>query len=271
MYRSESVDLDVFATRPVAIRRAGFDDVWDTKRAFWGLYGTWRLPVGVNVDLYYFGDDNDRASFLPGIGQERRHTTGTHVTGKIGAFDYNLEAAYQFGRFDRYDISAFGLSTDVGWTLASLPFSPRIGVKANLESGDGNPFDRRLGTFNPLFPNHAYFSEAAVGAPMNDIDIQPNVVFHLTDRLTYSIGYDTFWRHKTTDAVYTAALTPIPGTAAVPGRYVGNLVTNHLRWQFDRHWEFNLDYTRFTPSKAMRAGVNAKDVDFAMASVAYKF
>lgn len=270
MYRSTGFDLDGFLTRPVTIKSGVFDDKWNEDRAFWGIYGVKRISPSTGIDVYYFGNDYSSSAYSVGVAAENRHTVGTRLWGRNGSFDYNTEAVYQFGSFGPLTISAWALAVDAGWTVAALPFSPRFGIKANIESGDRDPNDGTLGTLNPLFPNHAYFSEAAVGAPMNDIDVQPNILLHLADGLTLSLAYDVFWRYSTNDTVYTAALTPIAGIAGESDRYVGNLVTAHLKWQLDRHVELNFDYTHFNSSNVLKAaGVN--DIDFFMASAAYKF
>ncbi|WP_178133398.1 alginate export family protein [Vineibacter terrae] len=270
LYRAGGMDIDAFVTRPVQLLPGTFDDRPDKKQGFWGAYAVARLPAGMNLDVYYFGLDRANAVFAAGIADERRHTLGTRLWGASGAFDYNVEAAFQFGSFGSQTIRAWGVSADLGVTFATLPFKPRLGLKANAESGDGNPQDRRLGTLNPLFPNHAYFSEAAVGAPMNDIDFQPNLTLQLAQRLSFYVGWDFFWRQSTRDAVYNAALLPIPGTAQNNSRYIGDLITTHLRWRVDRHLEVNLDYTHFFAGGALRKAGRG-DIDFAMMSVAYRF
>lgn len=270
MYRSAGFDLDGFLVQPVLISPFAFDDKRDKGTTFWGLYGVARYAPAQGLDVYYLGIDADRAAYAAGRGSELRHTIGTRIWGAESGFDYNIETLYQFGEFRDLTISAWGASMDTGWTLASLPLSPRLGLKANIESGDRNRNDGKLGTFNPLFPNHAYFSEAAVGAPMNDIDIQPNITFRLAEGVTLRTAYDVFWRHSIEDAVYTATLQPMPGIAGRGGRYVGNLVTTHLQWQVDRHVELNFDYTHFTPSGTLR-DAHVDVVDFGMASAAYKF
>lgn len=270
MYRSTNFDLDGFLVQPVSIQPGAFDDERNRDMTFWGSYGVLRLGPSRGVDLYYLGIDYDQTTYVVGTAPETRHSLGSRVWGKHYDLDYNVEAIYQFGEFGNLDINAWGVSMDVGWTLASLPFTPRLGVKANIESGDKNQNDGTLGTLNPLFPNHAYFSEAAVGAPMNDIDFQPNITFHLADSITLTAGYDFFWRQSKQDTVYTSALLPIAGIAGQDDRYVGSLVTTHLKWRVDRHVELNFDYTHFVPSDALRAA-NMNSIDFAMASVAYKF
>lgn len=59
------------------------------------------------------------------------------------------------------------LASQTGFTFASLPWQPRIALSTNIASGDTDPDDADLGTFNPLYPRGNYFSEDAVLGPRN--------------------------------------------------------------------------------------------------------
>lgn len=268
--KTPKVDVSLFATRPVTIRPGTFDDPTDDDQAFWGLYTTSKIGSGNTLDLYYMGLEKERSVYANGVGKEHRHTLGGRFSGRVGAIDYNSEAAWQFGRIGGQDIKAFTLSFDGGYTMVKLPWQPRLGIKANVESGDSDPTDGKLETFNPLFPNHAYFSEAGFGAPMNSYDIQPNLTLQPAPKLTLVIGTDFFWRYSQNDAVYTSILLPLPNTAAVNGRYIGTMLTSHLRWRPTRHWEFNLDYSSFDAGEVIR-NAGGRDASFFMASAAYRF
>jgi len=59
---------------------------------------------------------------------------------------------YQWGSFGRGEIRGWMVASDTGYTFPSLPLKPRLGVKANIASGDEEPADQDLQTFNHLFP-----------------------------------------------------------------------------------------------------------------------
>jgi hypothetical protein len=272
LYRSEDIDVDTFLVRTVELNEGIFDDQSDRNETFWGVYSVVPLAdaTGPHLDIYYLGLNRNPSFYAAGTDDEHRHTVGSRLWGIYEDFDYNVELMYQFGEFGRSDIRAWGASLDIGLTFPDLPFQPRIGLKADAESGDDNLKDNHLKTFNPLFPNNAYFSEAALGAPMNDIDVHPNVTLKLSDGLVLNLGWDVFWREQTEDAVYNANERPLPGTEGGGDSYVGNLVTIHAQWRPDRHLEFNADYTHFDAGDAIK-NAGGKDVDFFMVSAAYRF
>ena len=273
IYRSDAINLDGFLVQTVDLERGIFDDEPDHDETLWGFYGV--LPLtsqgsGPHLDLYYLGTERKPAIYAAGTENEQRHTVGGRLWGIEGNVDYNVEAIYQFGEFGDADISAWGVSSDIGVAFPDLPLSPRIGLKTDAESGDDDLDDGHLKTFNPLFPNNAYFSEAALGAPMNDLDVHPNITLYLADSLSLQLGVDFLWREETEDAVYTAGLTPVPGTAGGSDAYVGNLITAHMQWRPDRHLEFIADYTHFNAGETIEQA-GGEDVDFFMLSGAYRF
>jgi len=66
---------------------------------------------------------------------------------------------YQFGSFGSGDISAWAAASHTGYTFSTLLFAPRLALKADVASGDGNLQNKKPGTFNALFPRGSYFSE----------------------------------------------------------------------------------------------------------------
>ncbi|MDL2402558.1 alginate export family protein [Rhizobium mayense] len=265
-----NVTYDAFLTRPVKLAKGVFDDESLNSQAFWGLYTTVNVTPHLGIDLYYLGLENDSARFGTVSGDEQRQTLGTRFFGSSKGLDWNFEAAGQFGRFAGRDISAWTVASDTGYTLSNVLWTPRLGLKANIASGDHDPNDHTLGTFNPLFPKLGYFSEASLIFPSNFFDLQPNVTLSVTDKISVTAGWDFLWRETTNDAIYIGSGSPVPGTAGRGGRYTGSQASLNLDWRVNRHIEATASYVHFFVSDAMRQA-NASDVDFVMGSVAYKF
>jgi len=246
--------VDAFLVRPVLPQTGLFDDRSDNNQAFWGVYGTHGVPgvPGLKADLYYLGLDREKARFAQGTADEHRHTIGIRLFGKEHGFDWNVEAAYQFGHFGRSDIRAWTVSADLGYSFADLPFSPRLGLNADAISGDRNPGDRTLGTFNPLFPKLPYFSEANLTAPANLLDLQPNVTLRLLPKVTLAVGWNPLWKQAKADAFYGPAITPVARTAGGGGRYMGQQVSTTLEWSPTEHLTFGGTYVAYSPGERIR-------------------
>jgi hypothetical protein len=262
--------LDGFVTRPVQPLRDAFDDRTNPGEAFWGLYAT--LPSGPGgFDLYWLGYERERASFADGTGFERRHTLGTRAFGRAGAWDWDIEAAGQFGSLGPAAIRAWTLASDIGMRIGGLPWAPRLGLKANIASGDDRRDDGRLGTFNPLYPKVPYFTEAGLVAPANLIDLFPSLRVQPLPQVTLEFGWDLLWRQTTRDAFYRPVpFAPLRGTAGGGSPWIGHQIQLSARWQLGRHLELRAWYVHFTAGGTiLHAG--GRDVDFVALSAAFKF
>jgi hypothetical protein len=264
--------IDAFVVRPVAPQTGVFNDSSDPDQSFWGVYATSAVPgaKGLKADLYYLGLERANAVFAQGIATERRETIGGRLFGKRDGFDWNTEAAYQFGSFGSAKIRAWTVSSDVGYTFAGLPLSPRLGLNADAISGDGNLHDNVLGTFNPLFPKLPYFSEANLVAPANLLDVQPNLTLFLTPNLNVNVGWNPLWKLETADAFYAPPLTPVKGTAGGSGRYIGDQISTTVSWAATSHLNISGSYVHYTPGERVRQA-GGKSGDFVALWAQYLF
>lgn len=251
---SAEARIDAFLVRPVLPLTGIFDDKSDPGQAFWGVYGTSPVPgiPALKADLYYLGLNRQNARFAQGTADEHRHTIGTRLFGKANGFDWNVEAAWQFGHFGRSDIRAWTVSGEFGYTFADLLFAPRLGFNADTISGDSNLHDSTLGTFNPLYPKLPYFSEANLTAPANLIDIQPNITLTLLPKVKLTVGWNPLWKQAKADALYGPAITPVPRTAGGAGRYLGHQVSTTLEWSPTDHLTLGGTYVAYEPGQRIR-------------------
>lgn len=257
-----------FVVRPVEDRPAAFDDRADGDQLFGGVYATRIVAPDTGYDLYYFGLEREEARFASGSGREIRHSVGARLFGRKQRWDYNVEAVAQWGSFGDSRIRAWTVASDIGLTIDSAPFAPRLGFKANVTSGDDDPGDLNFGTFNPLFPNLSYFNEASLLSPQNHIDIHPSLTLKLSSRLEASAGIDWFWKAEAADAVYRGPGIPVTGSG--PSRTVGRQADVNLRWRPDEQTEIKFSYVRFDVGRALREA-DGKDLDFAMLSIQRRF
>jgi hypothetical protein len=264
---------DAFATKPVETARGVFDDSPDHTRSFWGVYGVRAFPLlpKGNIDVYYLGLDRKRARFDAGAGREQRHSTGARIWGKTEAWDYNTEAVFQWGRFGAGDIRAWTVASDTGYRIDSVRLRPRLGLKADIASGDRNPADKTLGTFDALFPKGEYFSEADLLGPYNLMDVHPSISLELTRNLTLTPDADLFWRQSTRDGIYGIAANLIQSGRATTARYIGSHTSAQLEWRVDRHTSITGMYLHFFPGEFLRQAPPGRNVNFVATWVTYRF
>jgi hypothetical protein len=236
--------LDGWAARPVATTPGVFDD--GSHRGFdvWGVYGSrvitlWRQSAG--LDVYYLGLARDAAQFEQGTAKETRHTFGVRVWHQ-GAWAYDAEAMFQAGRFGSGDIRAWRSVIEGSHLLADAVWSPRLGLVLDAASGDKNPADPNLQTFNAMFQSGTYSGRAQLLGPSNSIRLEPSVTFAPARQVLVSVGLGFYWRQSVDDALYG-----IPGQVVVPSngvsdRYEGSRPTVQIDWQLTRHLSAHVNY-----------------------------
>lgn len=272
--RSGGGTLDLLALKPVASEPGTLDDGTDQDRFLGGLY--WTQDVAIHRtgrDFYYLYFQDDEAVFATGSGHERRHTLGSRLFGSWGGWDWNWEAFLQTGRFTQahrsLDIRAWSIATDTGYTFASPVWRPRLGLSINVASGDDDPGDGNLNTFNPLFPRGNYFSEAAVFGPRNFYNIHGFVSIRPADGWRMGADYNVYWRLQSEDAVYgppgNRLLGPVAG-----GSLAGRSLSLNLSRQLDPQWTAAAVYTRLSPGDIFRRSGPSVRLNFLELTLEYR-
>ena len=197
--------------RPVLNRLDAFDDRGSPTEKIlggWLLRRLWNDPTAPTASLFFFSRDRSRAVYEEGVASDARSTIGMRLVGTMPGWDYSLQAARQYGWFGPSVIHAFGFAGDAGWH-AELPGDPRFAASFGYASGDRRAGDRTLGTFDVLYPNLGYFTDAPVYYPGNTADIQPNVTFAVSSPLTVRVGADVILRVSKRDAVFGPPGIPV--------------------------------------------------------------
>lgn len=273
LLRSGEWAVDGFWSRPMRNNIGAFDDEPDPRRQFWGVYAVrpLRLLPDGHADLYYLGFDNERATFSQGTGRELRHTLGTRLWGNPEPWDYNFEFIGQFGTFGPGRIQAWAAASDTGYTLARAPLRPRLGLRADIASGDDDPNSANLQTFNPLFPRATYFNWAVQIGPSNLIDVHPTLDLFVGEKLRFTLDWDFVWRESLDDGVYSIGVVPIRPGRPSRARYVASAPEAVITWTPTRHVTILAAYVHYFAGPFLEQTPPGKDVDFFTVWVGYKF
>lgn len=265
--------VDGFLTKPVETDRDIFDDAPDPARTFWGVYAErpWRLLPKGNVDLYYLGIDRKTARFDQGTAREIRHSVGTRLWGRPSAWDYNYELVYQWGSFGRGGIRAWSVASDNGYSLDDVRFRPRLGLKADVTSGDRDQSNLNLQTFNALFPKGAYFGEIALVGPSNHIDLHPSIDLRITETLTLTMDSVFFWRESLQDGIYGNAINVLRSGRASRARFVGSQPSLQAEWQINRHVTWVGVFSYFLAGPFLTETGPGRNIKYLSSWISYKF
>lgn len=281
IWRKQGWRVHGFASKLVQLREGFFDDPSDSSLTFWGVDSETTglpLPRASIVNFSYFGIDRKRIIYDQGAGREIRHTVAANFRNKgAGAadneltWDYDWQFAHQFGRFGRGSIGAWTAATDTGYTFRRTLFAPRAGLQFNAASGDRDPADAGLQTFDPLFPRGAYFGNVRLIALLNVFDLRPTLDLALTKKIEVSIENGCFWRFSTRDGVYSSGGDLARTGQQSRARFIGDQLTVTASWNINRHWTHQTIYTRFFVGRFLRETPPARNTDFFRSSLTFKF
>jgi len=238
----QSWSVQEFVSRPVRNRGGAFDDDATPGEKFWGARLRYAPEALASAgELFYFVRSRLQALYQADSGAELRRTIGLRSSGNARGLDYAVQAALQRGTVGRLDIRACGIASDVGYTL-QYGWRPRFGLSAGFASGGKAGPDGQLRTFDSLYPNLGYFTDATLVYPGNDWDFQPNVTLEPIVHVTLRAGVDFLHRVSRSDAVYEQ-----PGFALIAGTGVGSNAIGELSyikldWRVKRYWDLYASY-----------------------------
>lgn len=134
--------LDAFAVRPVVNDRRNLDDE-NENIDFYGVYSTLKGTEALATDFYFLllKDNNLVPNSNNNTGRRTVYTIGNRLYGKRSNWDYETEAAAQFGTFAGDRVRAWMATAGGGYTFADTAWKPRVGLLYDYASGDRNPSD----------------------------------------------------------------------------------------------------------------------------------
>jgi hypothetical protein len=223
-----------FVSQPVQYSdEEAFDDTSNSDFRFSTLRVE-RQVFGTNeLSAYYSLYQKNNAHYQDGSGHDQRHIFDARFAGAGNGLDWDLEAMGQVGTIGSKDIRAWAAGARIGYTFEDFAWTPRIGLQADIASGDNRAGDHTVGTFNPLFPNGNYFSLSGYTGYANLIQLKPSITVKPTDKLTLMGAVGMLWRQTTQDAVYVQPNIALAGTAGHGGPWTGAYLQARADYAFN--------------------------------------
>lgn len=267
--QTDGLRVDAFYLQPLILSPGSFDDRRNRQQQFYGAYVSRALTKAVTLDGYVFQLDRDNVTFGARRGDERRTSVGARLAGRRGAIDYEAEMMVQGGRFAGLDIRAWGGSAGGGYTL-DAPWSPRLGFRVDAGSGDRDPDDGKLGTFNPLFPKGAYFNETNLISWSNLAAVQPSLGLSPSKGVSLEFSYFVRRRESGRDAIYVQPNVGLAPAGADTAKAVGNATQVDATWQVNRNLKVQLELVHQSAGGPIMA-LGGHSVDYGMLMAGWRF
>jgi hypothetical protein len=219
-YAGDAFWVDAFSGNVVVPCNGHFDNS-NSHDWFSGIYASSdKLLPWQESQVYFLSRNADanavsaEAADVPGTPTTARdiYTFGFRfksLPGKLGGWDYSLEAAGQLGGIynstlkTRLDQQAYAVFACAGYTWKNVWAAPRLGIGFEGGSGDSNSNDGKSGTFDNLFgSNHSFYGQMDLFCERN-MNI-PRISASATPlkNLTLTADYLWFYLASTRDLLY---------------------------------------------------------------------
>lgn len=270
---SETWQVTALYFRPVDNLPGDFDDRTSRQKAIWGAYATQWLSENrsTGFDVFYLGFRDSNAIFDQGAGEATIHTFGSRVFGNKGPWYWNVEGALQLGTFSGHRVAAWGVGGQIGYLFLETPLRPDISLTADVISGDDDPNDPTLGTFNPLFPRGKYFGALSPIGPRNLIHIRPAITVQPYRDVAVSLVGAAYWRQSLNDGIYGLPGNLVRSGQGSDARFIGKQLELTVAWQATPELNLSVSASAFEPGAFIEDTGPAQTITMLGAMATFRF
>lgn len=245
-YNSNNMKVDFFAMSPVISQKGVFDDQ-SFKDLAGGVYANGRLAKSLYIDYYFLHFHSNRRQYNFTAGTENREIVGFRLFSENVRTNYEVEANYQFGKFNQLLINAYGISADLNHKILPKK-SLIIGFAGNYLTGDKSKGDKQLNTYNLLYSKPQYGLTAPIGAT-NMITANPYLKIKPTGKSSVYFGTNFMWRQSSQDGTYSPGaiqVRPKPETLFVSfHKQLGTLLIIETAYSINQNFSLAIDASKF--------------------------
>ena len=252
-WQSGKTRADLFATTVVTPLRDRFDRPRNAARLH-GLHWSFAdVAAGSTAQPYFFWKSVQGTDV---------YTSGVRALGKLPVhLDYNTEMALQFGEIGSRSLHAWAGHWVLGFRLPGDDRAPRLVAEYNYASGDSDPLDNNIGTFDQLYPtNHSKYGTADRIAWRNIHDAMGGIECRPGKQLLTKLDFHSFWLATRRDALYTEAGAVVVRNPAAGSAHVGNEIDLQVAWRASEHWQFAFGIAHMFPGQYLKESTGSSRV-----------
>ena len=255
--------LDFFAILKVISKQYVFDDE-SFKEGLVGIYGTqYFYTRKIGLDYYAVNFQSKLRKYNYQSEFENRQTYGLQLFSNYEKINFELETAYQSGKFNDLTISAYNVLADVNIML--VPENKgTIGFAANAASGDKNNEDKKLNTYNLLFAKPAYSLAIPIGST-NLLSLSPYIKINPVKKLNVLAQVFLLSRNNNQDGTYSPGMVqnrPKPQLYFSPEKTLGTFYLVETNYQQTKNLSFSFYASYFKAGSYPKATGRGKDITY---------
>lgn len=269
--KRDNSSYSFFGGTPVIINPDAFDNTHVNEWVY-GMYGQFRQNKKAKLDAYYLGFYSERRAYNFVQEKENRHTLGTRLFNHSRSWFYEAEAMLQVGSFGKQNILAGNFTGELRYVFQNVFLKPMIGIGASYVTGDYDPNDNALNTYNPLYPKPVYGLATPQG-PSNIAHIKPTVGIQPSENLFVNFGWYYLARTSVHDGTYSPGMTqvrPFPDSES-DKHGVGIQYGLDVFYVVNQNLTFLLFTSYVTPAGYVKETGEGKNTYFLAAAAQFKF
>lgn len=243
--------------------------------SIYGLYSHWQAHERLETEFYWLGSHHSQSAFQKLVGNEDRQTFGSRLVSQWpSGWRGEVEGAWQVGAVADQTINAGFVATEASYQPPELKDwgKPQFVLGFDYASGDSNPNDKVLNTFNQLYPlAHAYYAYSDVLGRQNAVDLWAGLRYQFLPALNLRLNLHQLWRASQADGIYNTGGKLFRSDSNSNASDLGLAFDSVLSYDLDKHLSFEAGYSYFRPGQFMQDSGSAADLNFAYLSSTYKF
>lgn len=269
----KSGTIDFFALAKVMSEKSVFDDQ-GFREGLIGLYGTrFFNNIRLGLDYYAVNFQSRLRKYNYQAGYENRQTYGLRLFSSRKTINFELEGAYQSGKFGKLKVGAFSIVADVNVTVSSSK-KAMIGITATAASGDKSSADHKLNTYNLLFAKPAYGLAIPMGST-NILGLSPYLKINPVQKLNLLAQVFFLSRYSDQDGTYSPSMIenrPKPEMVFMSEeKFLGVFYVLETNYQHTEQLSFSFDASYFKAGNYPRETGKGKNLTYLSFKATFRF
>jgi hypothetical protein len=205
---------------------------------FYVAYSKWsNLVPAASVEPYFLAKTQLGVKSKDGkTGDATTLAAGMRVIGKVdGGFDYSVEAVHEMGSYANDSVRAWGTASQVGWTAAKLPWTPRLIGEYVFASGDSGKKDSAHQNFDFFYGlNQPMNSFTGQVSWKNLKEFRTGIALQVLKPLKVTVDYRDYWLATTQDGLYNVSGTKTVMNASAKSGHIGDGIDATATYAFSK-------------------------------------
>jgi len=245
-----------------------------------GLYGTiTNVLPGATVEPYFLWHLGPGLRTENGLAARRNtKTLAIRVARKPqDKLDYEVHLLRQFGSYQSASItnsvSTYAMNFALGYTYSKLRFHPRVYADYAYASGDKDPLDGKINTFDQIYPSgHALYGIVDLFGWQNLRDFKTGVEFKPIKKLTVSTAFHNLHLANARDALYNGMGNAVVRNAAgAYGTHIGNEWEGTGAYPFTKYLTSGVGYGRLFSGEFIKKATKGSSYNISYLFLTYAF